>query len=86
MADHFADHHVALDSPALYLIPVTPDDGADLPVASRALNVAGAGFVQLTTVTGDTGQIYVAAGIPFAVRVQRVWATGTTATGIVALA
>ena len=85
MTDPFSGHQAGLESPALYVDAVTPDDAADLSRPSRALNVAQSGAVRVTTVTGDTGTVFVAAGAAFPIRVVRVWATGTTATGIVAL-
>jgi len=85
MSDVFARHRSGLESPAAHLAAVTPDDAADLAVASRALNVAGSGSVRLTTTGGSTGTVYVSAGAAFPVRARRVWATGTTATGIVAM-
>lgn len=85
MSDSFADHLSGLESPASKLSPVTPDDATDLPLASRALNVASSGSVAVTTVDGTTATVYVSAGIAFPVRARRIWATGTTATGIVAM-
>lgn len=85
MTDTFASHASGLESPAARATTVIPDDGTDLAFASRALNVAGEGTVRVTTLGGDTGTVYLAAGIAFPLRVVRVWATGTTATGIVAL-
>ena len=85
MSDPFANHVSSLESPAAILVPVTPDDGADLAMPSRALNVAQSGMVQVTTTGGSTASLYIAAGIGFPVRVTRVWATGTTATGITAM-
>ena len=86
MTDRFEDHVSGLESPATHLEAVTPDDGADLPRASRALNVSQAGFIRLTTVGGSIATVYVAPGVAFPVRAARVWATGTTATGIVVMA
>ncbi|MEX5730234.1 hypothetical protein Ga0609869_003587 [Rhodovulum iodosum] len=83
--DAFLDFQPGLQSPALHLEPITPSDTADLARVTRALNVAGAGSVRVVTVTGQTGDIHVAAGIPFPIRVVRVLATGTTATGITGL-
>ena len=40
----------------------------------------------MTTVSGDTGRVFVVPGAPFPVRARRIWAAGTTATDIVALA
>jgi hypothetical protein len=86
MSDAFEHHTPGLESPASRLASVTPDDATDLAWATRAIAVATNGNVQITTVDGHTGTIYVAAGVPFPIRAQRVWATGTTATGIAALA
>ena len=85
MPDLFASFTSGLESPASQLASVTPSDTADLLQASRALNVAASGTVRITTVQGSTATVFVAAGIAFPVRAARVWATGTTATGIVAM-
>ncbi len=85
MKDNFDGFAGGLESPATHLLAAAPSDGTDLAHASRAINVAGAGAVRVTTVGGTTGTVYVAAGIPFPVRATRIWATGTTATGIVVL-
>ena len=85
MSDPFNSHTPGLESPATVLVPVTPDDGADLPMPARAINVSGTGTIQVTTTGGTTATLYVAAGIGFPVRAQRIWATGTTATGITAM-
>ncbi|MEM1232556.1 MAG: hypothetical protein AAGH70_00390 [Pseudomonadota bacterium] len=85
MSDPFESHSPSLQSPASLILPVAPDDGADLPMPSRALNVAQSGTVHLTTTGGTTATVYVAAGIGFPIRATRIWATGTTATGIVAM-
>lgn len=85
MKDPYAGFQPGLESPATRLVAVEPDDSADLVWTTRALGVAQAGMVRVTTQNGDTGEIFIAAGVPFPIRVRRVWATGTTATGIVAL-
>lgn len=85
MKDIFSGFSSGLESPATHILPVTPSDTADLPHASRALNVATAGALRVTTIGGTTGTVYVAAGVPFPVRVTRVWQTGTTAAGIAVL-
>lgn len=85
MADKFANHHTGLESPATSLAAVTPDDGNDLPWVTRAISVATSGMVRVTTTDGSQGEIFVAAGVPFPIRAARIWATGTTATGLVAL-
>ena len=85
MADTFETFHHDVSSPPQHLFAITPNDGADLATAVRALNVSAAGTVRVTTVGGDTETIYVAAGGAFPVRAIRVWSTGTTATGIVGM-
>nr|WP_255596879.1 hypothetical protein [Cognatishimia sp. MH4019] len=64
---------------------ITPDDGQSLPTATRALNVATTGYVAVTTVDGDTLTLHIAAGSAFPIRAIKIFATGTTATGIVGL-
>ncbi|WP_299681643.1 hypothetical protein [uncultured Roseobacter sp.] len=86
MTDAFESYQTGLESPAVRLIPVTPSDTEDLTEASRAINVASDGALRVTTIGGTTATIHVAAGIAFPIRVSRVWSTGTTASGIVALA
>lgn len=85
MEDIFKHHGTGLESPATRAHAIEPSDTADLMLVSRALNVAQSGLVQVTTTGGTTAQVYIAAGIPFPIRTVRVWATGTTAGGIVAL-
>jgi hypothetical protein len=85
MIDKFSAMTEGLSSPPSDMIAVTPDDSTDLTYVSRAINVATSGTVRVTTRWGTTASISVAAGIIFPIRVRRIWATGTTATGIVAL-
>ena len=85
MSDPFDNHTPGLESPASRVLEITPSDAADLPMASRAINVAQSGLVQVTTVSGSTGSVYIAAGVAFPVRATRIWATGTTASGITIL-
>ncbi len=85
MADKFERYAEGLNSPPTHVFAITPDDLTDLPNAVRCLNVTTSGAVRVTTVAGDTETIHVAAGITFPIRAQRIWTTGTTATGIVGL-
>ncbi len=67
---------------------VIPADGADLPnAATRGIYVGGAGNVKVDLVTGGTGITFTAVpvGTVLAVQAKRVYATGTTATLMVAL-
>jgi len=86
MTDRFASYTSGLTAPADEIFDIAPNDATDLPVATRALNVAQSGAVQLTTVSGATASVFVAAGIAFPVRATRIFATGTSATGIVGMA
>lgn len=86
MNDPFQNQVSGLESPAVRLASVTPNDATDLTFATRGIAVGAEGFVRLITLGGDTGRIYVVPGAPFPIRASRVLATGTTATDIVALA
>ncbi len=85
MADLYAGSGNDLLSPASNAAAVTPSDTVDLAFASKRLWVGGTGAVKVNTVGGPavtyTG---VPAGAYLNVRASRVYATGTTATNIVA--
>lgn len=57
-------------------------DSADLPVLTKAINVARPGYLKVTMADGSTGTLFLAAGTLAEMRVRRVWATGTSAGGI----
>lgn len=82
MADKFADLMPGLSSPPTAIVAIMPDDDTDLDQATRAINVSASGNVRVTTTDGQTETVFVGAGIPFPLRVVRVWATGTDAGGI----
>ncbi len=86
MSDKFANTTPGLSSPAASVFAITANDSADLAQFTRALNVATSGAVHLETVEGDEATVFIAAGIAFPVRAKRIFATGTTATGLVGLA
>ena len=86
MADAFEKNRPGLESPADRLETVTPADGADLPGGlTRALFVGTSGSVVAQDRHGTTVTIASGASQYHPIRVARVLATGTTATGIVAL-
>lgn len=85
MSDPFADYVSGLNGPASRLFPITPSNAADLDIYVRGLTVASSGLVRVTTVEGTEATIFIAAGAPFPVRVRKVWATSTDATGIVGM-
>lgn len=85
MSDPFASYSPSMDGPASKLVTVTPNDTTDLSMFIRGLSVTGSGLVRVTTVDDTEGTVYVIAGSVFPVRVRKVWASGTDATGIVGL-
>jgi hypothetical protein len=85
MSDPFAPYAAGISDPAAHAFLITPVD-ADLAHATRGICFATAGALRVTTVGGDdvtfpSGAL--AAGIVHAIRARRVWATNTTASGIV---
>lgn len=63
-------------------LPVTPSDTVDLvPIGCRALLISVGGDLKITTKNGQTRVLTVPA-CKLNLPVTRVWATGTTATGI----
>jgi hypothetical protein len=81
----FADRARSITGPATDAIPVTPDDGNDLPMVGIALYVETGGTVVVDTVAGETRSISVADFSILPVGVRRVRLSGTTASGIHAL-
>ncbi len=69
--------------PARSHAAVTPSDTVDLPFLASALRIGSAGTVQVT-VDDVSLQYTCVAGEVLNVCATRVWATGTTATGIIA--
>jgi hypothetical protein len=86
MDDRFSDYATGLTAPARDAAAILPDDGADLPEASRAIYIGGTGSLRVRMVSGATADFAaVQGGLVYPFRVARVMATGTTATGLVAL-
>ena len=83
MADTFEHFTPGLESPATTAVAVTPSDTADLAILPRALFATGAGEVKVTLQNGGMVVLPILAGPPLCIRPRRVWATGTTATGLV---
>jgi hypothetical protein len=76
-----------MDSPASKAFAITPSDAADLPMATRSLYVGGGGNLVVTLV-GDTAAVTftgLQAGY-HPLRVKKVSATGSTASGLIGLA
>lgn len=68
---------------------VTPSDGADLEEVTRSVMVAAAGDLRVTLRDHPVGEAItlpaLQPGYPYPFRIRRVWATGTSATGIIGL-
>ena len=85
MTNPFASRALSTSGPATDIMPVTPNDGADLPVIALALYVETGGTLAIDTVTGGTRNVEVADFTILPVGVRRVRATGTTAQNIHAM-
>lgn len=85
MKDPFASSMSSLSGPARDILPVTPDNAADLPVVAVALYIEQGGSLTVTTVAGVQRTINVADWSILPLGVRRVWATGTSASGIGAM-
>ena len=88
MADSVLHRDAGLEAPAWDAVAVTPNDSADLArVATRALYIGGGdGTLSVVMSSGNTVAFTgIGAGTILPIRVDRVRATGTGATDIVAL-
>ena len=84
--DDYASLATGLDSPPRHWALVTPSDSADLAHVLRGFCFAGAGALNVTTEGGETLVIpsgALSAGQLYPGCFTRIWATSTTATGIV---
>lgn len=83
VSDQFSDFQSSLSGPVEGGFDVIPADGSDLGQMTRGLMVSGGGDVAVTLKSGDQLTLpALTAGVIYPLRVARVWATGTTATGI----
>lgn len=86
MTDHFKTHQTSLTAPADAAETVTPSDTVDLVDVTRAIYVGGAGALRVVMRDGQTVTFAnMQAGVCYPLRVQRVLATGTTATNLIGL-
>jgi hypothetical protein len=85
MSDAFGSFSDSPISPSRRGVAVTPDDANDLAFMTKELQATGAGNISVVMAAGGAAiTIPFAAGEVRAIRVSRVRATGTTATGILA--
>ena len=88
--DNFLTYSTGVSGPLDHAEAVTPSNAADLTRMSRAIYVGGAGNLRVTMKGKD--EVGDNAVVTFTnlsigwhpIRVSRIWATGTTATDIVA--
>jgi hypothetical protein len=86
MADAFSTFKPGLSSPAEHAAAITPSNDEDLANATRAIYVGGVGDIKLTTLGGSTVTLEaVPVGTVLNIRATKVFATGTTATKLMAL-
>jgi hypothetical protein len=83
--DAFKTKVIKVDQPARRAVAITPDDNNDLNMTSRSLYVGGQGDITVV-MADDTVAVLFPDVVGYNVlMVKRIMATGTTATGIVAL-
>jgi len=87
--DNFLAERLTTVDPIVSAAAVTPNDSTDLSYVTRAFMVNAGGDIKVAMLTGGEGDSSVIvtclAGIVYPFRVTRIYATGTTATGITAL-
>ena len=87
MSDKFGQNADSVFAPARNIFSVTPSDSVDLPFLPKAVYIGGAG--NITFLAADNSvpvTLPVLAGAILPWRLRRIFATGTTATGIAGLA
>ncbi|HCI06792.1 hypothetical protein N8Z32_02205 [Ascidiaceihabitans sp.] len=83
ISDTFGDFTPGLSSPICGGFDIVPDDAVDLQNVTRAIVLASGGDVSVVLKNGDTITLpALTAGVIYPVRVSRVLAAGTTASGI----
>lgn len=82
MVDTFDSHAASITAPPSNAALVSPSDTADLPFVSRAIYVGTPGDVRVMTQGGQDITYKALSGTKI-LRVERVYATGTTAADII---
>ena len=87
MTDPFSNSADAVSAPARDAVAVTPSDDVALTDCPKALYVGTGGSIVMRGIDGSSDQIWanVPSGAILPFRAQYVRATGTTATGLLAL-
>lgn len=82
MIDTFDSHSASITAPPSNALEITPSDTADLPFVSRAIYVGAPGDLRVLTQGGQDITYKALSGTKI-LRVERIFATGTTATDII---
>ena len=80
--DRYSTCIVGLESPAVNGADVTPHDTNDLPFMPRNITCLVAGTIRVQWPSGAVSNHTIAVGVGLPYRVQKIHATGTSATGI----
>ena len=84
--DRFATHFGGLSDPITGAFSIAPDDASDITTVTRGIVLGTAGDLAVVFKDGSTITLPgLNAGVIYPIRITRVLATGTTATGIVGL-
>lgn len=85
--DAFGNAANSLTAPCVDCFEITPDDGSDLPRATKAIYVGNGGDIVLRAIGSDTDVTLRNAitGSIIDIRVRAIRATGTDATDLVGL-
>ena len=86
MPDTFKGQAASLRDPVQDAVVISPSDSTDLPTTSRAIYVGTPGDLRVTLLSGAVVTMVGAQPGWHPIRVQRVWATGTTATDLLSCA
>ena len=88
MEDRYKHLAYSHNSSAEKVVVVSPSDVSDLPFVSNGFWIVGGGAVRITTRSGDVVTLpeipAEAIGWYWPILTTKIWATGTTATAIVA--
>jgi hypothetical protein len=83
------NHHLTkqINGPVSSGAAITPDDATDLTFETRGIYIGAAGNVTVTLAQDQSKVTFtaLAIGVIHPIAASRVWATGTTATDILAL-
>ena len=85
--DDFAFLSAGISGPSSKAVAIVPNNAVDLAFATRGIYVGGGGDLRVDMQDSGTAITFagLAAGSILPIRASRVYATGTTATGLIGL-